>query len=447
MHLAKGKLSDEAREKIKVKSFEKLGVTAYSGYITVNVTTGSHLFFLLTEAATKKDNAPLVLWLQGGPGKSSMYGQYLEAGPVGLKADGTTYAREKTIQKHSNVLFVDQPTGAGLSFLTNYTDRRYYAKTLGDMADSMEVFLKQFLDLFPEYKGRKFFITGESYGARAAVGLAERLRCGTMISQTDLPLAGVILGAGFLAPLLDLIDSSEFLYHVRLLDEMGRQKFSQQFQLIKALVKQQNITFALGLLSRTVLNLRMGGEKSLFQTLTGFTDHGNAIKPLRPPEADAYAQYVNTSSFKADLHVPDKVRLDALRPIVAMMLGAGDYFASVEKELINVLEYQKVLLYTAQLDAVFPSINFDRYFRNMTWKYQEEFNKLKKKPWYSCEATPRLLGYVTKAETLTYATVLRAGHHAARDETFSVYDLTSRFIINTGFADKLECSQARADER
>ncbi|CAN7984266.1 unnamed protein product, partial [Ixodes hexagonus] len=396
-----------------------------------------------------KTDAPLVLWLQGGPGKSALYGQYLEVGPVGIDANERLYARNNTIQKEANIIFLDQPTGAGLSILPNYTNPSYYAQMLTDMAVLIEEFLRQFVILFAEYKGRKFYVAGESYGARAAVGLAERLRCGYVINETILPLSGVILGSGFLAPLLDLIDSSDFLYNVRLLDEIGRQTFSQQFELIKTFVapgNRTNYTVALYLLATTVLNLRIDGRRSLFQNLTGFTDHGNAIKPLRPPEADAYVKFVNTSKFKSDLHVPQGVKLDALRPMVATVLGMGDYFVSVEEVFKNVLENLNVLLYTAQLDAVFPSVNFDRYFRNMSWSRKAAFNKASKKSWSSCEKIPRLLGYVTKVGSLTYATVLKAGHHTARDEPYSVYDIMSRFIRDTNFAENLQCSNVSREE-
>ncbi|CAN7984270.1 unnamed protein product, partial [Ixodes hexagonus] len=386
----------------------------------------------------KKNTAPLVLWLQGGPGKSAMYGQYLEVGPVGLNATGGLYARTNTIQSHANVIFLDQPTGAGLSVLPEFNNTNNYAKTLDEMAVSIEKFMSQFLIFFGEYRNRTFFVAGESYGARAAVGFAERLRCNSSINRTDLPLAGVMLGSGFLAPLLDLIDSSEFLYNVRLLDEIGRNIFKERFLNVSNIVKT-NITLALGLLSQTVLNLKINNQSSLFQMLAGFTDHGNAINPLRPPEASAYYKFANTTNFTQDLHVAPGMRLDVFRPFVAMMLGVGDYFVSVEEKFRNVLEYQHVLLYTAQLDDVFPSVTFDRYFRNMSWNGSQVFREATKQDWNSCEATPRLLGYVTNVKNLTYATVLRAGHHTARDQPYSVYDLMSRFIQNTSFAAELQC--------
>jgi serine carboxypeptidase-like clade II len=44
----------------------------YAGYLDISATRS--LFYWFTEAETVKPNTPLILWLQGGPGCSSIYG-------------------------------------------------------------------------------------------------------------------------------------------------------------------------------------------------------------------------------------------------------------------------------------------------------------------------------------------------------------------------------------
>ncbi|KAI3458992.1 hypothetical protein Pfo_015655, partial [Paulownia fortunei] len=63
----------------------------YSGYVTVDQKAGRALFYWLVEATKKPESKPLVLWLNGGPGCSSIaYGASEEVGPFRVGPDGQT---------------------------------------------------------------------------------------------------------------------------------------------------------------------------------------------------------------------------------------------------------------------------------------------------------------------------------------------------------------------
>lgn len=72
---------------------QNVGFSQYSGYVTVNQQAGRALFYWLTEAPKDRepDSRPLVLWLNGGPGCSSVaYGAAEEIGPFRIHSDGKT---------------------------------------------------------------------------------------------------------------------------------------------------------------------------------------------------------------------------------------------------------------------------------------------------------------------------------------------------------------------
>ncbi|XP_027359473.1 serine carboxypeptidase 24-like isoform X2 [Abrus precatorius] len=63
----------------------------FSGYVTVNEQHGRALFYWFTEATTSPENKPLVLWLNGGPGCSSVaYGASEEIGPFRINKSGSS---------------------------------------------------------------------------------------------------------------------------------------------------------------------------------------------------------------------------------------------------------------------------------------------------------------------------------------------------------------------
>ncbi|KAI3708026.1 hypothetical protein L2E82_37027 [Cichorium intybus] len=60
----------------------------YSGYVTVDPNHGRALFYYLAESPTNSSTNPLVLWLNGGPGCSSLgNGAMMELGPFRVNAD------------------------------------------------------------------------------------------------------------------------------------------------------------------------------------------------------------------------------------------------------------------------------------------------------------------------------------------------------------------------
>ncbi|KAL9001352.1 MAG: hypothetical protein Q9169_000243 [Polycauliona sp. 2 TL-2023] len=82
-------------------------------------------FFWFIEARTNASTAPLTIYINGGPGSSSMVGLFQEAGPcevVEVARDKFgTQLRKWGWDRSSNIIFVDQPNQVGISYdrLTN----------------------------------------------------------------------------------------------------------------------------------------------------------------------------------------------------------------------------------------------------------------------------------------------------------------------------------------
>ncbi|KAL1485501.1 hypothetical protein MTO96_031922 [Rhipicephalus appendiculatus] len=165
-----------------------------------------------------------------GPKAAQVYRRYLDSSsrmaPVAFdytqNNSGLPFSRRSnTLQNNMSIIYLDLPVGAGFSFTDNITA---YPTSLEEISFSVIQFFEQFLKLFPQYVCRDLYVAGESYGARYSVAIADALI--KQENNTLLKLKGTIGGNGFLGPILDTADSSEFRYQTSMLDESGRKQFS-----------------------------------------------------------------------------------------------------------------------------------------------------------------------------------------------------------------------------
>jgi serine carboxypeptidase-like clade 2 len=93
----------------------------------------------------------------------------------------------------ANVIFLESPAGVGFSYSNTTSD---YDDS-GDQrtADDAFLFLVNWLERFPEYKGRAFYISGESYGGHYVPQLAATILTHNMNNptRTSLNLQGILV--------------------------------------------------------------------------------------------------------------------------------------------------------------------------------------------------------------------------------------------------------------
>ncbi|KAL5839627.1 hypothetical protein ACOSQ4_012235 [Xanthoceras sorbifolium] len=166
----------------------------YAGYVTVDDKNGRALFYWFYEAMTSPREKPLVLWLNGGPGCSSVgYGATQEIGPFLVDTDGRGLKFNPfSWNKEANMLFLESPIGVGFSYSNTSTDYN----NLGDnfTANDAYTFLHKWFLKFPSYKTRTFYIAGESYAGKYVPQLAELIHDKNKDPSLYIPLKGILLG-------------------------------------------------------------------------------------------------------------------------------------------------------------------------------------------------------------------------------------------------------------
>ena len=79
----------------------------YSGYLEVDSVKQFHYMF--NYAYQDPEHKPLVLWLNGGPGCSSLDGWANEHGPMQMDADGNFQLNEYSWNRAANMIYLESP--------------------------------------------------------------------------------------------------------------------------------------------------------------------------------------------------------------------------------------------------------------------------------------------------------------------------------------------------
>ncbi len=121
----------------------------YSGYVSVG---SSKFFYWFAESARSPQNDPLVIFLNGGPGCSSVAGSLSENGPFVVVNNGTQISnRETSWNRLANILWIESPAGVGMSYTPGMPVNGTYSTDDHETARNNLLFLQGWYKKFPQF--------------------------------------------------------------------------------------------------------------------------------------------------------------------------------------------------------------------------------------------------------------------------------------------------------
>eukprot|EP00040_Diaphanoeca_grandis_P003180 m.24065 g.24065 ORF g.24065 m.24065 type:complete len:540 (+) comp14469_c0_seq1:89-1708(+) len=153
----------------------------YSGFLdatNADPNAGVKLHYWFAETTSMDENAPIVLWLNGGPGSSSILGMLQEHGPLLINATGGLTKNPYAWTNHVNLLILESPSGVGYSYCAGSlaTPPTGCVNTDNSTSRAARFAIQDFFATkFPELIKREFFITGESYAGVYVPTLAREI--------------------------------------------------------------------------------------------------------------------------------------------------------------------------------------------------------------------------------------------------------------------------------
>ena len=169
----------------------------YSGLIPVDDAKSAFLHYWFVSAINvDPSTAPLTIWLNGGPGCSSLDGFLYEMGPFTFVGDYDNSTGVPRLMDNpnswatvTNMLWIESPIGVGYSYATNGS----LVSNDDTASQNAFGFLRNWYAAFPEYAKSPLFITGESYAGFYVPQLSYRVYEYNQAGGT-IPLVGFAVG-------------------------------------------------------------------------------------------------------------------------------------------------------------------------------------------------------------------------------------------------------------
>ncbi|MFS7948947.1 putative peptidase S10, serine carboxypeptidase, alpha/Beta hydrolase [Helianthus anomalus] len=128
-------------------------------YVGVVENEDVQLFYYFIRSESNPDDDPLMLWITGGPGCSSISGL---SGSV-VRYNGslpTLILTPYSWTKMENIIFLDIPVGTGFSYARTKWASRSTDTLLSDRAHE---FMRKWFESHPEYVSSAFYVGRDSY--------------------------------------------------------------------------------------------------------------------------------------------------------------------------------------------------------------------------------------------------------------------------------------------
>ncbi|XP_030512136.2 serine carboxypeptidase 24-like [Rhodamnia argentea] len=394
-------------------------VSQYSGY--VRISEKKKMFYWLVEASSDADSKPLLLWLSGGPGCSSIgWGAFQEIGPFQVLPNGELAKREISWNTEANLLFLDSPFGVGYSV-------RPALEQDGDNSTATDnyAFLNKWLEVFPKFKHRDFYLAGESYAGHYVPQLAQVIVNGNKgIARPIINLKGLLIGN----PLLDPKSG-----------DPGRWEFYWNHGLISDTTYENMKKFcSVGRASEGCSKAwREAGDNEMgpvnFFNVYARPCADNSIQDLLYRDWNGFCLEADTQKYLKRKDVQERFHVDTVyiplnytlcsEPQVKIRYTRSDREVSVLPVLKELIDTGlQIWIYSGTTDAAVPLQMTRRNIAALKLTVQEKWY-----PWYHRKL---LAGWIERYEGLTLVAVMGSGHEVPMYRPSQALTMFKSFLSN-----------------
>ena len=424
----------------------------YSGYLDVSDVKKFHYMF--NYAHEDPDHKPLVLWLNGGPGCSSLDGWANEHGPMQLLKDGKFHTNDYSWNRAANMVYLESPGDVGFSYIDSKLDYELYINDDIAAQDNLQALLS-FFKKFPSMKGRDFYISGESYGGIYVPMLAYNvIQYNKNVPESQkINLKGILVGNGVADWDYDVDPATlDFAFTHHLYSYETRMDYNKycltDFDIIKCSEVWDTIDRSLDginiydYLRECAIPETVNGEISsnskyykyarwAFKNRKVSKDKNDELKESTTSiycfDDTLIEQYFNREDVQAALHVQAKRQWLVCSDDVSSRYEIQDK-GSIWTYPTLLKEGIRILVYSGDTDAIVPFNGNQAWIKNMKLEIEKPWRQ-----WRAFNDQDNVSGYVINYKGLTFCTIKGTGHMAPQWKPKETYYMFSQFLNEEEF--------------
>lgn len=400
------------------------GVKQYSGYLDDN-DNDKHLFYWFFESRNDPKNDPVVLWLNGGPGCSSLTGLFLELGPSTVDQKIKLVYNPYSWNANASVIFLDQPVNVGFSYSGSSVSNTIAAGK--DVYALLTLFFKQ----FPEYATQDFHIAGESYAGHYIPVFASEI---LSHKKTNINLKSLLIGNG----LTDGLVQYEYYRPMAcgeggwpaVLDEGTCQAMDNALprclSLIQSCYDSESVWSCVPA-SIYCNNAMIGPYQRTGQNVYDIRGQCEDSGNLCYKELGYITKWLNQPAVLKGLGVEvsgyDSCNFDINRNF----LFQGDWMKPYHRLVPSLLEKIPVLVYAGDADFICNWLGNKAWAEALQWPSQKKFASASMED-LKLDGYGRKFGEVKSVGNFTYMRILAAGHMVPLDQPEASLEFFNRWI-------------------
>jgi len=299
------------------------------------------------------------------------------------------------------MIYVDNPIGTGFSTAASEDD---YVTTEDGVAKGLHAFLKKFVEANPEFNGRDFFITGESYAGHYIPAISyEIVENG---SDIGLNFKGSAIGNGWVNPYVQYPEYAKFAYENKLVDKSEHDQMVTDFKTCQDLVKTapwyEAFPYCQSIVGQVI------GNPPKFNV---YNIHEPCTYPPLCYDMSAETKFCNTPSVQKQLGVPSTAWVTCNMDVHSALMG--DWTTNMGLKIPAVLKAgKKVLVYSGDYDYICNWRGGEAWTKVVEWEHQDDFVNKEYEQWMVEGAAA---GQVRKIDNFAFLRVFKAGHMVPLD--------------------------------